>query len=70
MALAAGDKAIIRQMVDRLHVGVGAAEVEKAVLRGMTHRPEEKLFRQILTYALKVHRENWRLYEDVMGGRI
>jgi len=70
MALGAGDKAIIRQMVDRLHVGVGAGEVEKAVLRGMTHRPEEKLFRQILAYAMKVHRDNRALYGDVMGGRI
>ena len=65
---------IIRQIVDRLHVGTPRREVFDEViskLRGgrqtyLAMSREDR--RQLLRAAAEVHRENLQLYRDVMGG--
>ncbi len=71
--LGAGDKAVIRQIVSRFHVGQRYSDV----LRYLVSRTKPKSWkatrrsirRAIVREMCKVHRENRRIYAQVMSGR-
>lgn len=68
-------KGAIELVVDKLHVGMPAAEVraivreriEQAMKKGARGWTAAKI-RQAEEYGVKRHRKNLRLYRDVMGG--
>jgi hypothetical protein len=65
---------IIRQIVDRLHVGASNGDVVRAVRASMDRRfftPEHRRWRQtVYRLAIDAHKANRDLYQQVMSGRI
>ena len=70
---------IIRQIVDRQHVGASDRAIVRAIVRATKGRTIRS-FRQVVPNAvirhglyrdaLQAHRENQRLYRDVMTGNL
>ena len=61
-----------RWLVNRLHVSTSDAEIEADMRRRVADRPDwtPELVAQLVACALECHRENQRLYSDVVSGRI
>ena len=66
-----GDKAMIRMVQGNWHVGVSQMEVARYWLKRSQQRDCSKAFRFAITrYGLKVHLENFKLYAQVMTGKL
>ena len=65
-------KTQLKYIVDRMHVGASDDKVRAEVRRRVGVHPgwTQKLVAQAEVYALKVHRENARMYAYVMGGGV
>jgi len=68
-----GDRATVRFLVDRLHVGTRDSSIE-AEIRDRADRSDiaapDGYVEALVHEALKIHHENRRLYAHVMGGQI
>ena len=60
----------LRWIVNRLHVGEPAAEVESEIRRRAAGKIGNLATDRAVRYALAVHRHNGNLYRRVMAGRI
>lgn len=69
--LSSTSKAIVRQVIGRLHVSASDVDVEKAMAAGLSGEAGEKpdFVRAVMREAHRVHRDNILLYRRVMGGR-
>jgi len=63
-----GDKAMIRNIVGRFHVGMSEAEVADAVVKKLAVYAPSNVISAVKRYAAQVHRANRKLYGRVMGG--
>lgn len=65
-----GDKAIIRQIVDRCHVSKSNDEVLAYLKSRLQAEPDKPVWRAITVVALARHRQNIKLYQSVLSGRL
>jgi hypothetical protein len=69
----AGDRQVIRFLMDRLHVSTSDADIE-ADIRARAARSDmvgpTGYVDALVDYALKIHHENQQTYRDVMGGHL
>jgi len=63
-----GDKAMIRNIVGRFHVGQTEAEVADAVVAKLKVYAPAHVISAVKRYAAQVHRANRKLYGRVTGG--
>lgn len=64
-------QAEIRWLVGRYHVGTSDADIEWDIRRrAKGPRWTPAMVKKTVAYALKVHHENQKMYNDVMSGRI
>lgn len=65
-------KTQLKYIVDRMHVGDSDDKVRAEVRRRVGVHPgwTQKLVAQAEVYALKVHRDNQKMYAYVMGGGV
>ncbi len=67
--LTAGDKAILRNMVGRFHVGTPDEEVVSEILSTLRTPPSPAQERALREFVIKEHHRNQGLYARVQRGR-
>ena len=65
-------KTQLKYIIDRMHVGDSDDKVRREIRMRVAHHPgwTQKLVAQAEVYALKVHRDNQKMYAYVMGGSV